>query len=96
MPLLNVEEETERIRELLMSGFFKRDRSTNSAEDYESSGKAERDMQSSIDYAASEEIQLLWRNEGHLVNADCYFEDIEKLKLFEGMDKVNKAKIFVL
>ena len=70
MPLLNVEEETEKIMELLMSGFFKRDRSTNSAEDYESSGKAERDMRSSMDYASSEEIQLLWRNEGHLVNAD--------------------------
>ncbi len=70
MPLLNVEEETEKIRELLISGYFKRDRSTNLAEDYESSGKAERDMRSSLDYAASEEIQLLWRNEGHLSNAD--------------------------
>lgn len=70
MPLLNVEEETVKVRELLESGFFSRDRSTNSAEDYEASGKAERDMRSSMDYAASEEIQLLWKNEGHLVNAD--------------------------
>ena len=44
MPHLNVEEETEVIRDLLETSFFIRDRSTNSAEDYESSGKAERDM----------------------------------------------------
>ena len=54
MPLLNVEEETEVIRNLLETGFFTRDRSTNSAEDY----------------AASEEIQLLWENGGRLVNAN--------------------------
>lgn len=70
MPLLNVEEETEVIRGLLETGFFTRDRSTNSAEDYESSGKAERDMRASMDYAASEEIQLLWENGGRLVNAN--------------------------
>ena len=70
MPLLNVDEEVKKAEQIMISGFFKRDRSTNSAEDYESSGKAERDMRSSMDYAASEEIQLLWRNEGRLVNAE--------------------------
>ncbi len=66
MVLLNVEEETEQIKKMLQSGFFKNDRSTNSAEDYESSGKAKRDMLSSMEYADSEEIQILWRNEGHI------------------------------
>ena len=63
METLSVEEATEEFGRLLGSGYYKRDRSVNTAEDY-SKNKENRDMEAAIEYANSEDFKLLCIEEG--------------------------------
>ncbi len=65
MRQLSVEEATEDFGRMLNEGFFRRDRSVNTADDY-SGFKEERDVQTSIAYANSEEFRGLCVEEGLL------------------------------
>ncbi len=63
MPTMSVAEATTEFGNLLDTGYYKQDRSVNSADDY-SVSKEKRDMEAALEYAGSEEFKQFCVEEG--------------------------------